>query len=250
MDTILATALGQDATQLATAEKRMLLSRLLARLAHEIRNPLSSLDIHFQLLAEDMTGLTGPMREKTASRLEIIRTEMERLETTVQHFLKLAGTSHLELERVTMASIAEHVCRLLQPEAEAHRIRLQCVITPGLPSFLADPGQLTQALLNLVINGLQAVAEDGTVEIEARAEPAGAVVVHVRDSGPGVPVEQQATIFEPYFTTKADGTGLGLWIVQQILAAHGGSVRVSNRPGGGACFTVQLPLREPEPAHG
>ncbi|MBN2505424.1 MAG: hypothetical protein JXQ71_01895 [Verrucomicrobia bacterium] len=247
---MLSTALGQDATQLAATEKRMLLSRLLARLAHEIRNPLSSLDVHIQLLEEDLAGSGAPLKETTASRLEIIRAEMRRLETTVQHFLRLAGTSHVELERVNLPALCEHVCRLLRPEAEAHAIALDFEVEAGLPPFLADPGQLTQALLNLVINALQAVGQSGRVHIDARRTEPGAVRIEVWDSGPGVPAELHASVFDPYFTTKPDGTGLGLWIVQQILAAHGGTVHVATCPGGGASFTLRLPLRRAETDHG
>ncbi len=228
----------------------MLLSRLLGRLAHEIRNPLSSMDIHFQLLEEDLMELESPLKEKTASRLEIIRNEVHRLETTVKHFLKLAGTSNLELEPTDLSAVCKHVCRLLQPDAAIHGVELSFHLEENLPVFLADPGQLTQALLNVVINALQAVGEHGGIEVRCRHAPPATLLIEVQDSGPGVPADQQLTIFEPYYTTKPEGTGLGLWIVQQIITAHGGAVRVKNRSSGGAVFTFELPLREPATNHG
>src|SRR5437867_1349861 len=117
MEKILANALGQDVSQLATAEKQLLLGRLLARFAHEIRNPLSSLDIHVQLLEEDLTQLPPQFKEKTGSRFEIIHGELHRLENIVKHFLRLAGPSALDVEQVELGKVIGHVCGLLRPEA-------------------------------------------------------------------------------------------------------------------------------------
>src|SRR5438445_13776873 len=108
VESILAKALGQDATQLVVAEKRDLLERLLARLAHEIRNPLSSLDVHVQLLEEDIGALVPGVREQLSSRLEIIHGELHRLESIVDHFLRLAGPSELDLEQVEIPKIVSH----------------------------------------------------------------------------------------------------------------------------------------------
>lgn len=244
---MLSQALGSDAAQLAAAEKRVLLSRLLARLAHEVRNPLSSLDVHFQLLEEDLASLKSPLKEKAASRLEIIRGELHRLEAKVKHFLRLAHASALELEPVEIPALCEHVCRLLRPEAESHQVELQLLVESDLPPFQADPAQLTQALINLIINALQAVQQNGRVEIHARRGADRTVILEVRDTGPGIAPENLEVIFEPYFTTKADGTGLGLWIAQQIAAAHGGAVTAANGSAGGAILTLRLPIREAPP---
>jgi signal transduction histidine kinase len=124
MEKILAKALGQDVSQLAAQEKQLLLSRLLARLAHEIRNPLSSLDIHVQLLEEDLAEATPELKDKTASRLKMIRGELHRLENVVKHFLSLAGPSSLDLQQVEVAKVVSHVCELLRPEATARRIKI------------------------------------------------------------------------------------------------------------------------------
>jgi len=246
-ETILSEALGQDVTQLASEEKRLLLSRLLARLAHEVRNPLSALDIHVQLLQEDLAQLDPQVRDRTGSRLEIIRGELSRLESIVEHFLRLTGPSSLELESVALPEICEHVCRLVAPEAATRNIQLKLQLDDGLPPLLADAGQLTQALLNLVINALQAVEGGGWVAIHA-GKPAGqGLTLEVSDSGPGLPEENRAAIFDPFYTTKKDGTGLGLWIAQQIVTAHKGTLLAANSPSGGALFTIQLPLPKPEP---
>jgi two-component system sensor histidine kinase HydH len=243
MERILAKALGQDVTQLAAAEKQLLLARLLARLAHEIRNPLSSLDIHVQLLEEDLTHLAPQVKERAAGRFEIIHGELHRLENIVKHFLRLAGPSALDLQALEIARILGHVCKLLRPEAAARGIEITLVVGEGLPAMIGDPGQLTQALINLVINAIQAVDRNGRIEVSAAlGDEAGVLRVQVLDTGPGLPSDRLATVFEPFFTTKAEGSGLGLWIAQQIVLAHGGAIEVANAPSGGALFTLHLPV--------
>jgi len=249
MERILAKALGEEVSELAAEEKRLLLSRLLARLAHEIRNPLSSLDIHVQLLEEDIRQLIPAGEPKLSGRLEIIQGELHRLENLVKQFLRLAGPSALELAPVEPGQIIRHVTGLLQPEAEARRIEVVVNVEEGLPRVAGDGDQLIQALLNLVINALQAVGVGGRVEVRARG--AGSVVViEVQDSGPGIPPGDLRSIFEPYYTTKRDGTGIGLWIAQQIVLAHRGSIQASNSPGGGALFVISLPVDGRPKPHG
>ena len=238
----MAKALGAEPGQLAVAEKRDLLERLLARLAHEIRNPLSSLDIHVQLLEEDLANLIPAMRGQLTPRLEIIRGELHRLESIVEHFLRLAGPSELDLEQVELARIISHVCDLLRPEAAARQIELATEVQPVLPLISADPVRLTQALMNLVINAMQAVERQGRIQVSASLLDE-AVLLKVSDNGPGIPQEKLASIFDPYFTTKNEGSGLGLWIAQQIVTAHGGNIQVQNEASGGAVFTMVLPLQ-------
>jgi len=251
MEKILANALGQDVSKLAAQQKRLLLSRLLARFAHEVRNPLSSLDIHVQLLEEDLAQATPQIREKSASRFEIIHGELHRLENIVKHFLSLAGPSSLDLHPVEVPKVVSHVCELLRPEAAARGIDITMQWPDSLPPVTADAAQLTQALVNLVINAIQAVERNGRVEVSAGAnEKDGVFTIAVHDTGPGIPADKQSAIFEPFFTTKGEGSGLGLWIVQQIITAHGGLVEASNAPGGGAVFAVHLPLRTKEDVRG
>ena len=251
VETLLTKATGQDATPSTVAEKRDLLSRLLARLAHEIRNPLSSLDIHVQLLEEDLAQSAPQTHQQLAGRLEIIRGELTRLENIVKRFLRLASPSALELEQVDLSRIVNHVCKLLGPEAESCDVQIVTELEPGLPDLVADGEQLTQALLNLMINALQAVGRHGRIELRVtRPASTDTAVIEVHDTGPGVPPGELAAVFEPYFTTKEEGSGLGLWIAQQIAVAHGGALQVTNAPEGGAVFRLTVPLRQEERAHG
>jgi signal transduction histidine kinase len=242
VESILASALGPDVSPSAVAEKRDLLARLLARLAHEIRNPLSSLDIHVQLLEEDLSALAPQMREQLTARLEIIHGELHRLETIVGNFLRLAGPSALDLEPVEVLTIVTHVCELFRPEAAARNIVICPRVQEALPELTADPVRLTQALMNLVINAIQAVERNGHIEVSV-ALADGGLSLTVRDDGPGLPAEKLASIFDPYFTTKPEGSGLGLWIAQQIVIAHGGRLHAQNAPERGAIFTILLPLK-------
>ena len=227
---------------MAAAEKRALLARLLGRLAHEVRNPLSSLDIHVQLLEEDLGSLAPQIREQLTPRLEIIHGELHRLEGIVERFLRLAGPAGVDLEPVEIYKILTHVCELLRPEAAARDIEISSQVEDSLPRVMADPVRLTQALLNVVINAIQAVERKGRVEVSASAADSKVLVV-VSDNGPGIPPEKLASVFDPYFTTKTEGSGLGLWIAQQIVTAHGGNLQARNGVSCGAVVTMQLPLR-------
>ena len=197
-------------------------------------------------MAEAAPGL----REKTAPRLDIIHGELHRLENIVKQFLRLAGPSAVNRQPVDIRGIVRHVCDLLRPEASARQIELVTDVPGNFPCAVADLDQLTQAMVNLVINAIQAIERKGTVAVSAAVGPAEWFSIQVRDTGPGVPGGDAAAIFDPFFTTKDGGTGLGLWIVQQIVAAHGGVIRVANAAGGGAMFTMHLPLAQRDKADG
>ena len=231
-----------DGAETAAAERRSVAARLLARLAHEIRNPLSSMDVHVQLLEEDLERLPPQVRAEAAGRLEIIRAELHRLETIVRNYLSLAAPLACDPGELSVREMVQHVVRLLRPEARTRGISLTERVAVELPLVRADRTQLIQAVMNLTINALQAAGAGGRVEWTGEAED-GWVWLRVVDTGPGVPADRQTLIFEPFYTTKAEGTGLGLWIVQQIMSAHGGAVRVANAASGGAAFSLWLPLR-------
>jgi two-component system sensor histidine kinase HydH len=146
------------------------------------------------------------------------------------------------LESVELKSVIGHVFNLLQPEARVRGIELVAPDCQELPPFQADSVRLTQAMLNLVINAMQAVDKNGKIEIVVTRIERD-ISIEVRDSGSGIPDNELASIFDPYFTTKNEGHGLGLWIVQQIVVAHGGTLRAANRFGGGATLTLTIPFK-------
>ena len=251
MDKILADTLGSEATPPAANEKQLLLSRLLARLAHEIRNPLSSLGIHVQLLEEDLAQATPRLRAQAAGRFEIIRGELHRLENLMRQFLSLAAPSSVDLQPVDLVEVVRYVGDLLRPEAAARGIALALDVPADLPMLSADSAQLKQALVNLIINAIQAVERKGRVEVSAvKSIPDNVLLLRVQDNGPGIAAEKLADIFDPYFTTKPEGNGLGLWIAQQIAVAHGGTLNAANAQAGGAILTLALPLQRKEKSGG
>ena len=249
MERILAKAIGQplpsqELQRLTQEQKRELLTRLLAQVAHELRNPLSSLDIHVQLLEEDMAIGGADLAQRTEDRFQIIHGELHRLENVVTRFLQLAGPPSLNQLPLSVNKLISHTCELLRPQAEERGIDLVVEFGDALPDVQADADQLTQAFINLVINALQAVSKGGHVVVRTASRETD-VTVEFIDDGKGIAPENQDRIFEPYFTTKADGSGLGLWITQQIVHAHGGTLRVESGSGKGAKFTLALPVRLP-----
>lgn len=244
-DPSLADTLEPNRERQVVAERRVLLERLMARLAHEIRNPLSSLDVHVQLLEEDIASVSNDIPERLSSRFEIIRGELHRLESIVGHFLKLAGPSELDVEPLDIVKVASHVCDLLRPEAAERGILIRLSHPPALPLISGDHVRLTQALLNVVINAIQAVQKDGEVSVNLAVHD-NRLCLSVSDNGPGIAPEKMDSIFDPYFTTKEEGSGLGLWIAQQIVTAHAGTLRACNKQPSGAQFTICLPLQQGE----
>jgi signal transduction histidine kinase len=121
-------------------------------------------------------------------------------------------------------------------------VRIQVIAAPNLPALKADPSHITQVLLNLMLNGLQAMPQGGTLTLEAKASN-GSLLIAVTDTGTGIAPENLSRIFEPYFTTKAQGSGLGLAISRRIIEAHGGTITASNELGGGCRFEISLPLK-------
>lgn len=226
-------------------EKRNLLARLLSHLAHEIRNPLSSLDIHVQLLEEDLTtgAAQTALPKPILDRFQIIHGELRRLENIVTRFLQLAGPSDLELAPLSLNELVLQVRDLLRPDAEERKVHLEIEQADGLPKITADSVQLSQALINLVINALQAAPSRGHVWLRTRQLSAAEQAIEIADDGPGIPLADQARIFEPYFTTKTQGSGLGLWITQQIVLAHNGTLTVTSQPDRGSLFTIKLPVQ-------
>lgn len=243
MDVLLKDALGRDASELAAEERQRLLSRLLSRLAHEIRNPLSALDVHVQLLEEDLVRVSPPVSPDLTGRLEIVRSELRRLDEIVRQFLSLAAPAPVHLQALDIADVLHPVARLLAPAAHERQVALAVHVPANLPVIEGDAGQLKQALVNLVLNGIQAVDQAGQVTMTARCDDLRRMLeIEVSDTGPGIDPGKHLAIFEPFFTTKPEGSGLGLWIVQQIAMAHGGSVAATNAGTGGAVFTLCLPL--------
>jgi signal transduction histidine kinase len=169
-----------------------------------------------------------------------MRGEVARLNTIVQEFLTLARTPTLQRTSIAVAALLQEVVALLTAEAQACALRLTVQGPESLPSLRLDRQQMQQALLNLLLDALQATPPGGAVQVTAKAE-AEAVRITITDQGSGVAPEMLEHIFDPYFTTKPEGTGLGLPIALQIVQAHGGTLEVRSIPGQGTTVEVRLP---------
>ena len=223
-------------------EKMSALGRLAASVAHEVGNPLGAIDIQLQLLQEDIAAVDGELAAKVSRRLNIARAEMRRLDGIVQNFLCFSRPPALHLEQVVPNDLLKHIFALVEPEARERDIELVLSLEDSLPTITADENQLSQALLNILINAFQATEERPRVVLQSSLDRSGhAVVLEIGDNGHGVPEENLERIFEFYYTTKDSGTGLGLSIAQRIVHQHGGTLEIESQAGRGTTVSCHLP---------
>ena len=222
--------------RLRHADRLATLGRLSANIAHEIRNPLASLTGAIEVLASQ--GPTGELRERLAN---IVLKESGRLNTILRDFLEYARPAPLARARVNVSETIDEILVLLEHREAAAAVK----VVRELPASLewdVDPQQFRQAMWNLCLNAVQAMPDGGELRVSARAED-DSLVVTVEDSGHGIGGSDVAHVFEPFFSTKPGGSGLGLALVHRILQDHGGDVDVDSTPGGGSTFTLRMPAR-------
>lgn len=225
----------QEATH--RKDKLVALGHLAAGVAHEIRNPLSSI----KGLAKYFAERTPPGGE-AYELAQVMAKEADRLNRVVSELLELVRPAHLKWQPVDLNEVIGHSLQLVSQDALARDITLQFTAQPSLCRIQADPDRLNQVLLNLYLNAIQAIGHEGAITVSVAECGDGRVRLSVTDSGKGMTAEQLQAIFTPYFTTKADGTGLGLAVVQNIVEQHGGTIHVESMPGKGAVFTLYLPV--------
>ncbi|CAH5393058.1 two-component system sensor histidine kinase ZraS [Klebsiella oxytoca] len=225
----------QEAT--ARKEKLLALGHLAAGVAHEIRNPLSSIKGLARYFAE-RTPADGEAHQLAL----VMAREADRLNRVVSELLELVRPAHLKYQSVDLKEVITHSLQLVSQDAASRAISLKFIAQPALCRIQADPDRLKQVLLNLYLNAIHAIGRDGVITVAVRECGDGRVKVSVADSGKGMTAEQLQAIFTPYFTTKADGTGLGLAVVQNIVEQHGGTIDAESTPGKGALFTLYLPV--------
>lgn len=244
----------------ARAQRLASLALLTSGIAHEIKNPLNSLNIHAQILLDEarQAGEAGGgiAPDKVRRAASVMLEETARLTEVVNQFIQASHPDKTVLEPHSLNRVIEDLIRVFKPECEKAGIELRTELEPGLPPVHLDPHLMFQALRNLVRNAIEARATAAPSESDSAAEPEPAfitlrtlqtgdsVAVEVADNGPGIPEEDIPRIFDAYFTTKFNGTGLGLLVVSRIVAQHGGSVHVDSRPGLGSRFIIRLPLTE------
>lgn len=218
-----------------------LLGQLAAGISHEIRNPLGAVFLHVDLIEEELRAQAPEAAALVAEMLTEIRTHLARLEDLMQDYLAAVRASQLERTLQDLGSAVQDWAVDWEQRASPRGVTLQCdgLETLGLVAF--HPSTLRRALLNLIQNALDAMPDGGLLTLRGRWQGA-TVQLDVSDTGHGIPLELHARMFEPLQTTKPGGTGLGLYIVQEVVAAHGGHVAVQSTVGTGTTLTITLPL--------
>ncbi len=224
--------------QIKRADRLSAIGHLSASLAHEIRNPLASIDGAANLIESPQTS-----EQMRKGSLAIIHKEIQRLNRLLTNLLDFARPRTPEFQSVEPSRLIDAIINLAGHSAAQAGITFRKEVPASVPAFECDPEQMKQVILNLAINAVQAMTGPGEVLLSAR-QVDSSVTIAVRDWGPGVGEENMEKIFNPFFTTKEAGTGLGLSVVHQIVTQHGGIVRTERNPGGGMTFSVVLPMRQ------
>jgi len=221
------------------SRKLAALGRLMAGVAHEVKNPLNAMTIHLELLKTKLGRATGTA--DITKHADIIGKEIQRLDQVLNGFLRFARPDELKLQPTRLAAVVSDVITTVAPEAQSLKVAVKQECPSDLPAINADPAMLRQALLNLALNACQAMPAGGTLRIACRAASRGRVEVDVEDTGVGIPPEHLEKIFDLYFTTKERGSGIGLSMVYRIVQLHDGEVEVQSTPGRGTRFRLVFP---------
>jgi signal transduction histidine kinase len=235
----------------ASGERFATLSQLAAGVAHEVGNPLNALQIHLELLRKEIKKLPPQSQEKLGNFTKIIKEEIDRLDKIVNQFLEASRPALLKLEEVKIENIVKELVAFLSPEFATNNIEIKENYSPHIPSFLLDGNQIRQALLNIFKNSIEAMPEGGNIYVSTFLR-GDRIEIVIKDEGIGIAENNLYRIFEPYFTTKKNGSGLGLMITYRIIKAHGGDMKLKSKLEEGTEITIILPLRRghvPLPAH-
>jgi signal transduction histidine kinase len=222
-------------------EKMATVGMLAAGIAHEIGTPLGVVRARAEMTLERLGS-----EQVHAGSLRIIIEQIDRVARTIRQLLDFSRLRNPAKQAVDVAVVARTVQELLSWEAERRQVSVGIDVSPGLPRVSADPDQLQQALLNLVMNGLDACPPSGSVTVRARAEET-MVHIEVADTGCGIPAELRQQVFDPFFSTKkrGQGTGLGLTMTARIVEGHAGEIALDSREGQGTTVTLHWPVSPP-----
>jgi signal transduction histidine kinase len=217
-----------------------------AMITHEVRNPLSSIGLNTELLEEELARMPDASAEEGRALCRSIMREVDRLTAITEEYLAFARLPTPRLSPEAIDTVVGNLATFVREDLAARDVALAVELAGDLPRAMIDEGQIRQSLLNLVRNSAEAGARH--VWLRTRRGADDRIEVEVADDGPGIAADALPRLFDPFFSTKAAGTGLGLALTQQIVRDHGGDIRVTSAPGGGASFVVSVPVAAERPA--
>ena len=233
----------RSAQQTIESERLNALMLLAAGVAHEIGNPLNSLHIHLQLMERSVQELRDGAKAELQQSIDVARSEVNRLDSIVTQFLRAIRPSRPQLRPENVNAIVEEAVRFFAPEIQDRGIVVKQELRADLPLLQLDRDQMKQAFYNVIKNSLEAMKRHGILRIHTDLDDTH-VLIRFVDTGGGMSAENLSRVFEPYFTTKPDGTGLGLLIVRRIVREHGGELSIESEKGKGLTLTIRLPYIE------
>lgn len=216
------------------------LAELAGSLAHEIKNPLSVIHMNIDLLSEDLEEINSPTSRRSLARVDMVRSQCERMEGLLRDFLRYARLTNIDLVSGNLNDQVEQVLRAYGAQADADQIDIERYLDPDLPAIKLHSDSLQSALMNLVKNALEAMQPGGQLLARTYITP-NSVALDLIDTGSGVDDNTVLHMFEPFYSTKDGGSGLGLPTARKIIEAHGGRISVQSEWGRGTKFTLEFP---------
>lgn len=216
------------------------IARLAGGLAHEIKNPLSTILLNMELLAEDVESIDSPQARRAQRKVEVVQRECRRLEALLNDFLNFAKAHNLKLQPCDINREIREIVEFFRPKAQESNVEIVSYLMADLPTIPLDRESFHRALLNLILNAQQAMPEGGQLVIRTRSE-GDEVAIDLIDNGVGMDQKMLENLFNAFFSTKRGGSGLGLATTRKIIQAHGGRVTVQSEPNCGTQFTILFP---------
>jgi len=219
------------------------IAALAGGLAHEIRNPLSTISLNLDLLFEDLAALQNPAAQRMTRKLAVIQKECEHLDEILEAFLQFTRVGEISREPCSLTALIRNFLEFYQPEAAQHRIDIRPHLAADLPVLQLDSRLMRQVIHNLMRNAQQALPDGGLIEIQCYRGEQG-VILEIIDTGCGIPAAAADKMFQLFFSTKNSGNGLGLPTVRKIVEAHGGRIFCESEPGRGTRMTIVFPVMD------